>query len=292
MKPLQTLLVATDFAADAVHALERGALVAAAHGARLRALHVLPRPALQTLQGLLSRPQEAEAALVADASAALAAWAARLAPQDVETLVAAGHVVDEVVAAAATADLLLLGAHGQSPLRDFILGTTAERLLRRVDVPVLVVRRAPAGGWRRVLVPLDLTGDGLPALELALRVAPGAEVTPLHVYDVPFEGKLRLAGVDDDELRAHAERTQREAAQALAGLVGRCADAARLAPPLVQRGDAAARILETARGDDSDLVVIGPHAHGALDRLLGSVARHVLADVECDVLVAPPASRP
>lgn len=47
--------------------------------------------------------------------------------------------------------------------------------------------------------------------------------------------------------------------------------------PMVERGDAARLIVDSARAVDADLLVLG-------EWLLGSVARHVLADVDCDVL--------
>jgi len=44
-------------------------------------------------------------------------------------------------------------------------------------------------------------------------------------------------------------------------------------------------ICDTARGLESDLVVIGSHGYGGVDRLLGTTAANVVNHATCDVLV-------
>jgi nucleotide-binding universal stress UspA family protein len=70
---------------------------------------------------------------------------------------AAGSAPDEIVRAAERVDarLLVLGARGAGFLRRLVLGTTSQRLVRRTDRPLLVVRQtaasavpARAGGGR------------------------------------------------------------------------------------------------------------------------------------------------
>ncbi|HXV50076.1 MAG TPA: universal stress protein, partial [Candidatus Binatia bacterium] len=60
-------------------------------------------------------------------------------------------------------------------MKDLLLGTTAERVVRKGDRPVLVVKRAADAPYRRVVVGVDFSEDSRYALELALRLAPQAE---------------------------------------------------------------------------------------------------------------------
>ena len=66
----------------------------------------------------------------------------------VESRVVAGSTVPAIQRFAVLADLLVIGAQGDHPLRDFLMGSTAQRLLRRISRPILVVRRGPKGPYR------------------------------------------------------------------------------------------------------------------------------------------------
>ncbi len=286
-----SLLVATDFNADAGHAARRAAQIAAASRARLDLLHVVSRSALDELREWMHAPDPgAEAAVVADARAQLAALATALQVESGVTAgqhVAVGRVHDELLAATAHADLLVLGARGASPLRDMLLGSTAERLLRRAACPVLVVKGAPPGPYRRVLVPVDFSAYADAAITLARGVAPGAALTLVHAYDLPFEGKLVIAGVPEGDILAHRARAQQQALGRVTALLDRHGGLPGHTPSVVARDDAPRLVLATAESAGADLIVIGRQGRGMLDEvLLGSVARHVLADAPCDVLVA------
>ncbi|MFW6051683.1 MAG: universal stress protein [Myxococcota bacterium] len=58
-----------------------------------------------------------------------------------------GPPAEELCRAASetSADLLVLGSHGKKGLTRLLLGSTAERCLRRADIPVLVVKPADTG---------------------------------------------------------------------------------------------------------------------------------------------------
>ncbi|HRC39711.1 MAG TPA: universal stress protein, partial [Rubrivivax sp.] len=185
------------------------------------------------------------------------------------------------------ADLLVLGARGSGFLRRLVLGTTAERLLRRTTRPLLVVRQTAHEPYRRVLVALDFSPWSAQALRLARRAAPHARLVLLSAFQVPFEEKLRFAGVDAatlDHYRAQARAlaTQRLYAAAHdAGLKPGHWDAR------IVEGDASQRILEHEQESDCDLVVVGKHGQSAAEELLlGSVTKHVLDEGSADVLVS------
>ncbi len=57
---------------------------------------------------------------------------------------------------------------------------------------------------------------------------------------------------------------------------------------LLREGDPVEMIIEDARTQDVDMIVLGHHRHGLLERLLsGSVARSVLERAPCPVVVIP-----
>ena len=67
--------------------------------------------------------------------------------RNVEGKVRIGDPHTQIVAAAREwrADLVVIGATGQSPLRSILLGSVARRILHRVSASVLVARPEPSG---------------------------------------------------------------------------------------------------------------------------------------------------
>jgi nucleotide-binding universal stress UspA family protein len=112
----------------------------------------------------------------------------------------------------------------------------------------------------------------------------------LHVADFPFEGKLKLAGVQQEKIDDYRRRTIGAAQERLNGLAAALPEAHASALCLVSTGDPARSIVEQAIRMDADLVVLTKRQSLLEDIILGSVSRRVLSDVECDVLIETAAS--
>ena len=284
----QRFVAATDFSRDAGYACRRAALLAAEHGAQLELLHVVGKAPLDALRQAFHTKPAHVAKLVGDLRHTLAKGAAVLARKtgaSIKAHVEIGTVHDVIAREFRRADLLVIGARGTNPLRDAILGTTAERLLGKCGCPVLVVKRPPERAYDRTLVAVDFSAPSEKALRAALRLAPDAAVTAVHAYDVPFEGKLRLAGVEEERIDAYRFQAARKAIAAIRALGAKTG--AELAHA-VYRGHAPHLILAKERTLRSDLIVLGKAKRSiAKELFLGSVSRHVLADSRADVLVVP-----
>jgi len=285
------LLAAVDFSPPSRHAALRAAVLARQQGRGLVLLHALPEAPLAQMRQWLGADNAAEQALRDEAAQRLDTLATTLGRSGatVQARVLTGSPVDLVLheADALATPLLVLGARGTGYLRRLVLGSTAERLLRRSPRPLLVVRQTPHEPYRRVLVALDFSPWSAQALALARQVAPGARLLLASVFEVPFEPKLRFAGVDEGTIAQYRRRGRAEALQRLQAL----AAGAGLAPadwePLVLEGDASLRLVEAEQEHDCDLVVLGKHGvSAAVDLLLGSTTQHVLAEGAADVLVS------
>ena len=284
------ILPATDLSAPARHAADRAARLARETGAALTLVHALPRRALDDLRQWLGA--EAQAQLEAGTERELAALAAELHAGHrvpVHPLLREGPVLDVLGGAADEVDaaVVVVGARGASFLRRLVVGTTAERLMRRTQRPLLVVRQAPHERYRRALLALDFSPWSAAVLEAARRVAPHARPVLFTAFQVPFEEKLRFAGVDAATVEHYRQQARAAATQQLYAI----AERAGLAPghwdPCIVEGEASLRLVEQEQVLDCDLVVIGKHGQSAAeDLLLGSVTKHVLAEGQSDVLVA------
>lgn len=287
------LLAATDLSAPARHAAERAALVASELGATLDLLHVASVAPLEKLRQLVAEvPADAAARVLESAHDEVAALAAVLQQHRGVTPgvhVASGPLLQELElgAQALAADLLVLGARGSSFMRHLLLGSTAERMVRKTRQPMLVVKQPPHERYRQLLVPVDFSPYSTTALRSALRLAPEADIILLHAFEVPFEGKLHYAGVDEDLIQRYRIAARQEALQRLRALrdaMGIPQERVRL---IVVHGDPSITIIEQEQEQDCDLIVMGKHGENVLeDLILGSVTKHVLVESQCDVLVS------
>jgi nucleotide-binding universal stress UspA family protein len=289
MKSIKSIVAATDFSQEARHGAERAGIVAEEQQARLDLLHVISRSSLDALDKVFRTPADIETKLVDNARSMLNELIADIGkktPVAMNACIKIGRVLDEVLSASESADLLVLGAHGLNPLRDLILGTTAERLLRICKRSVLVTKRPPQARYEHVLVPVDFSLYSTPALAMAKQIAPNARITIIHAFRVPFEGKLRLAGVAEDSIQKYSEEERREAVKKVSDLIHATKDGTYRISYAVEHGGAPRVILAKEEELSSDLIVIGKHGRSMVEEwILGGVTRHVLAGSKCDVLV-------
>ncbi len=292
MRQLENILVATDLSSPARQAAHRAAQLVSSPSARLRLLHVLNAGMAAQLQQLLGLGSALEATLVGQTRADLQAEVDDLAVGHLgvrEAALAHGNVVDEIARQADTmpADLVVLGARGTGFLRRMMLGSTAERLLRKSTRPMLVVKQRAHEPYARALLALDFSPWSAPLIRLAQRVAPGAHLVLLSAYDVPFEGKLRYAGVGDTDIHSYRARARQAAEQQLHALAAQAGLAPADWTPCLPFSEASLAIVEYEQVMGCDLIVVGKHGrHMVEELLLGSVTSHVLAESTGDVLVS------
>jgi nucleotide-binding universal stress UspA family protein len=293
MTRIQRLLAATDLSAPARHAAERAALVARELGASLELLHVISVAPVDRLRRLLAEASaDLESQVAADALTEVRRLSESLQQQyqvQPTTHVEHGALLRQIEARAdaSAADVLVLGARGASFMRHLLLGSTAERLVRRASRPMLVVKQPPRDPYRRLLIPVDFSPASLPACACALALAPRAEFVLLHAFEVPFEARLRSAGVQDETLRRYREIAHSQADRAMHAFLAAAGLQSAAVNALVLHGDASSLIVEQEQERDCDLVVIGKHGESMVDDfLLGSVTKHVLQEAQGDVLVS------
>lgn len=294
MNTICRVMAATDLSGPSRFAVERAAQVAAATGAACTAVHVVRASALEHLVRLLAQDPDAASERLLMATRERLEEFLRHGPAcavDVEARVSSGSVVDTLVTEAEALDaaLVVVGARGENFLRRLVIGSTAERVLRKLARPVLVVRQMPYDRYRRVLVGVDFSPASTAALRSATLVAPGADLVLVHAYEVPFEGKLNFAGVDEARIAAYRRQTEREARARLGEFAAGMSLPKSSVQLIVGHGEASRVLLECAQEECCDLLAVGKRGRTVVEELLlGSVTKHVLAEASGDVLVVPP----
>ena len=186
-------------------------------------------------------------------------------------------------------ELIVVGRHGERTFRELLLGSTAERVIRKGDTSILVVASPPAAPYARPLVAVDCSDTSRRAVELAWRLAdPGVQALDVvHAYEPILESTVRQRqplrrGREAVRLRGEAGRRKPPSRRSWP-------PAMRQAPTniILREGDARQVILDVAAERDADLVALGTHGRsGVAHVLLGSVAEAVIRAAGCDVLVA------
>ena len=142
---MKTLLVAVDLSRASAQVCEVACGLAEPMGARLVLLHVVPpqKVALRAYGFAAGEVQTMLATLEKRATRSLLALARRCEKRGVaaEAVQRAGAAAPAILAQAKAfaADLIVLGSHGHSAAFDLLVGSTAQRVLRQAEIPVLVV---------------------------------------------------------------------------------------------------------------------------------------------------------
>jgi len=262
----------------------------------LDVMALLPAPFSPTPVDL--QPLEDGLALYVDQSLVEARDRIRSAGLSVTVTRLTGHPVDAIAryATEVGADLIVCGSRGHGALRSLLLGSVSAGLADRAHCPVLVARHPTA---QRVLLADDGSEPAL-AAERVVETWPMFEESAVDVLSVAYVHPVWRSAVgmlalgpgfawDDDAVpdgRQRAEQVNRDA-------VARLAAAGRTAAGVVLDGDPADVIVSEAAARGADLIVVGTHGRGAIDRLvLGSVARAVLLHAHTSVLVVRPPAPP
>lgn len=292
MYTLRRVMACTDLSSPARHAAERAVLVAAAAGARVDVACVLERSWLQRIQSLLQESSETVGRRLREVAAGqldeLVGQLRAKSGVSVEGRLLEGPVVPTLVAEAdrAAADLIVLGSRGASFMRHALLGSTAERMIHKARCPMLVVKRAPHEAYQHALLAVDLSPVATRVIEAGRAVASGARLLPLHAFELPYEGKMVQAGVDEAAIRRYRDAARADAAARLDEFLRSAGHDGGALSALLTHGDPVACILEQEQERDCDLVVLGKQGEGRIEELLlGSVTRHVLHGSQGDVLI-------
>lgn len=209
------------------------------------------------------------------------------------------------------AEIMIMTTHGRGALQRAWLGSTADGVIRRCPVPLLLIRPRAAGGagepetgegeaparpdpgerpahFRRVLVPLDGSGPGELLLEMTppLMDADGSgflllrAVPPFVAGGTPYLPHVIREAHEQEKVKDGA----REYLERLAGPLRE--KGVEVETRVETAGQPASAILRVAVEEEADLIAMSTHGRGGVARLLlGSVADKVVRGAKVPVLL-------
>lgn len=153
---LERVLVPIDFSEASLKALRFARWFAKSFGAALRLVHVVePGSFLNAIPGTGRETEDREAANRVHHKLVMLARREFPASVPVKPLVCVGKPFYEIVRVAQTfdVDLIIIATQGRTGVREALLGSTAERVVRHAPCPVLVVREREGGLTPAAAVP-------------------------------------------------------------------------------------------------------------------------------------------
>ena len=210
--------------------------------------------------------------------------------------------VEGILAAAAEAkaDLIVMGAHGDSKKLHLFLGGTARSVSHRAQIPVLVARESErsAAGPLKVLVACGDDRNWLAATDALCGVCWPDDTSGnlLHVVDTMDQEYLVELANDPHPSVPNAAILIQEYQDAIALRKGQCKKMLtsmmaglpsifRDATPEIVQGHVVEEIIRKVHEDQIDLVVVGARKLGPIGRLLGSTTESLLSHCPCSLLI-------
>lgn len=279
---VHNLLLASDLSSRCDRASDRAAQLARAWKAKLLVVHAIdPAYAVRyakMTQELPSwrRPEDYRTVAARRLSMDLA-----FDKIDAEVYVIEGtpHEIVLEVARRENSDLVITGMGRDESLARIQFGSTLDKLLQELPVPLMIVRRRVRGPYRHVVVATDFSPASQPALETAMRWFSDAQLTLFHAY----EG----AGLGGDALANDAWNSiaNDQCDSFLAEMALEPSVAHRL-HRVIDRGHPEVLLCDYVSHEEIDLVVLGTHGRsGFLKTMIGSTAENLLHLLECDTMV-------
>lgn len=168
-------------------------------------------------------------------------------------------------------DLVVIGNRAETPVKRYSLGSIAEKISLYAHCPVLIAKKKTK--IKKLLVAIDGSEQAGKALEYAVELA--------HRY----RGKITLLHVKETKLFEMEPKLMKEVS---ANILNDAAAKIKNIPydKRLEIGDPAKTILDLAKEENYDLIILGSRGLSSVKRfLLGSVSAEVSMDAHRSVLI-------
>jgi nucleotide-binding universal stress UspA family protein len=177
------------------------------------------------------------------------------------------EIVDEAVKN--KVDMIVMGTHGRTGIKRFVMGSIAGNVIGHAPCKVLVVPSGVKTGYKTVLVATDGSTHSDAAVSEAVTIAKRCDSSLIIVSVASSDDAIPTA---EEYVKRAVEAADKEGIKK---------------EGMVLRGNADRAIVEAAGQKEAGLIVMGSHGKtGLMGLLMGSVTQHVLSHGNTAVLVA------
>lgn len=292
MQSIEHIVAATDFSSTANLAVQRAAQLAHDLNATLHLVHVVHPLDLYAGSELSfdfqMHYQQAQQQHIQTELGTLTIQLREQFSIVVQHTIRIGRAYNEIVAYANSvhASLIVAGAQGEHSILAKLLGSTALRLIKTAQCPVLIVKNMlTSASYRHVIAAVDLSAGSADVPALATTIAPRAQIEALLVFDSNQEAHMYKAGMDEALLKQYRDKALSKAKEQLESLLAQHSN--HKINNVIRAGYPPEAICKYANECKADLIVIGRHNRNQIEQwLLGSVTKAVVYSADCDVLLS------
>ncbi len=264
-----SVLVATDLSPRCDRAVDRAAQLAAEWNTCLTVVHVLEEAPKGKVGATLT--ESAVRATLPDPEI----------PADILLPTGSPPVTIAATAKERGSGVIVTGVARFNDMRDYVLGTAVDYVIRHASVPVLIVKQRPRGAYRTLLVATDLSETSRAALVSAAALFPNAALHLVHAAQLPFETWL-----DSEKARVELQADAKHKLAAFLDHPSVPQDVRDRVQLRIGYGEVASVLDEALAETGADLMVIGTTgASGFVQATIGSTAASLLAWVPQDTMI-------
>jgi nucleotide-binding universal stress UspA family protein len=291
----ERILCPTDFSKFSFRAADYAVALARHYEGEVHFLHVIPSSLMHPDQyPYVTKPVRVEPELRKRALDRLDAFVALSRAEGIRARfsVSEGKPATAILEAAESdgSSLVCLGTHGREGFERLMLGSVAEKVLRRAKCPVLTVsepgeeERAKEAEFKNIVCAVDFATLSLKAVEYSLSLAQeaGGKLTLFNAVEWFSEEPGWETAVSVPDYR---EQMEEQVRKRLEEIVPRDVRDWCEVDVVVRSGKAYREILALAGEREVDLIVMGVRGRNPLDIMLfGSTTQHVVRHAACPVL--------
>jgi nucleotide-binding universal stress UspA family protein len=291
MKSLKRILVATDLSKKSNDTLKRAIELAQINKATLFLIHVVHKTVFDKVIGqivpaakkIMVSPKEWANHMLQEKVASLSKHKIKM-----KTVVLTGEVPTQILRFSKDnqIDLMVVGAHGEHPVHDWFIGSTAETIIKKSSCPVLVVKQKPKKQYQKIIVPVDFSIVSQQAAQFAKQVLPKSQIHFLHVEENWYQNVSEFEDVSNLSLQI-PKKTLTLLQSQMKNFLKKSGFKTNLFT--IKSGYPASVIVNEAAKQRQDLIVMGTEGFSKKHYLLiGRVANRVLYDTRLDIMLVPP----
>lgn len=276
MKLLQNILVPMDFNASSINALHYAANVSEIFNSHLILLHIISgeKHSSNTEEMLKGLAYEKYEALRKEVGPTVAGR--------MELVIQQGVIFEQIIRFSIQRDVnvIIVGAGKQSGAR---LSTKIEKIMRKSQIPLWLVRNGDKLPVKKVLCPVDFSDASARALNNAALLASklNSVLLVMHVYTKIDIQSPRLQVDNEEENRLLLQDKKKE----LATFMEQFDLSAIRHEILLEEGHPETGILEVIQQQEVDLLIMGTTGKSGLSRILmGSITEKVTREVPCSFI--------
>ena len=279
MKLLQDILVTTDFSESSDRAIEASIQLAKKFKSRIALMHVLTEEAVS---------EETKILIEQTVHNNLLEVKEKILKEDVyvsEVIIERGVVFEKIiqVAQGRNVNLIVAGSGSKDGNDKFKLGTTVEKLMRKNQIPLWVVKNEKVQPIRKIVCPVDFSDASKRALLNAITLAErfDAGLTVINVFVPIVSTSLRISKNIEEDNKDLRKQKEKEFDKFLSEIDFKSLEYKKellMGIPFVE-------IYKTIKGSNADLLLMGTTGKTGLSKLLmGSVTEKVTRELPCSFI--------